>query len=858
MPKWFQFKKNKNSAIASQPSGKQRLSLSQIMDTGGQQSIRDLSNTLWFPAGQPIQSVAPKGTAPRRYAYDPLANINWSGRDGRVDFPVLREFSKYPIVRAIIETVKDKCCGVNWEFTLTPQDGETKKQLKQRTQDDPRIQQLNEFFRKPDGWQNFRTWSRGLFDDMLVLDAASVWFKQDEDSNIWAASQIDGSLVFPLIDESGEQPAAHATNKNRGAQGLAKDIGGVLAKERRKRIPIALRQTSDQKPSDDWVQQKETADKNGGSPAYQLTPYGYPAQQMTGDELGYYVRNRLTNTRYGYSIVEQCLAYIALGLGRLEFQAAFYKSGNVPEFIMFAPSDVPPQKVEQFQGYLDSILQGNLQNRRKGFIFPGMGQDGKPSITFPKVNDTVLKDEFDEWLARVLCYFFGVSPTSFTKAVNRATAQQAAESGEEEGLQPYIDWFRDLLNDIIQDRFGFTDIEATPQVRLEQNAQVQSEINASDFSKGLATLNEVRSRMGLDPVDADWANTNLIITGSGPVRLDGQPISQDVTLPGDTANPPKGTDGSKDQQQSQGAPAEKPSITDKNFVSDDDAEKVEKKVTNPKDIDPGDSRHKWPFSSPSKLAPISLKAQGSIESTLKACFARSKKVMGETLDKFERSEKVSKADSADDLFNRIWDIVAPEFGSIPHIVRSHLEDAARAGVSEAVEQLSAEDTGLIDSANEQAAKWAANRAAELVGKQLVNGELVDNPDAKWVISETTRQEIRDAVTQAFESETDFAALKTRILNAPGIENTFSDARASMIAKTEVAKAQMGSTFDFWKSSGLVKQVQWFTAGADPCDECQENSGEVVELGQPFPSGAITTADSHPNCNCGIFAIMGEK
>jgi hypothetical protein len=228
MPNWFT--KNKNQAIASKPSGKTRLSLGQIMTTGGNQIISDISNQLWFPAGQPIPNVAPKGTPPRRYAYEPLANINWSGRDGAADFRVLREFSYHPITRAVIETVKDRCTGVNWDFTLVGQAGETKKALKERTATDPRIQQLKDFFKKPDGWQNFRSWSRGLYDDMLVIDAASLWMVQDEDSHVYACSQIDGALVFPLIDETGQQPAAQSANKARRPGELFKDCARCLWK----------------------------------------------------------------------------------------------------------------------------------------------------------------------------------------------------------------------------------------------------------------------------------------------------------------------------------------------------------------------------------------------------------------------------------------------------------------------------------------------------------------------------------------------------------------------------------------------------------------------------------------------------
>ncbi|MGC2411735.1 MAG: hypothetical protein WA459_03435, partial [Stellaceae bacterium] len=46
------------------------------------------------------------------------------------------------------------------------------------------------------------------------------------------------------------------------------------------------------------------------------------------------------------------------------------------------------------------------------------------------------KDEFDEWLARIVCYAFSLPPTAFTRQINRATAETAQESSLAEGLWP--------------------------------------------------------------------------------------------------------------------------------------------------------------------------------------------------------------------------------------------------------------------------------------------------------------------------------------------------------------------------------------------------------------------------------------
>ena len=43
------------------------------------------------------------------------------------------------------------------------------------------------------------------------------------------------------------------------------------------------------------------------------------------------------------------------------------------------------------------------------------------------------KDEFDEWLIRVICYTFSLPPTAFVKETNRATAQTTQDASLAEG-----------------------------------------------------------------------------------------------------------------------------------------------------------------------------------------------------------------------------------------------------------------------------------------------------------------------------------------------------------------------------------------------------------------------------------------
>jgi hypothetical protein len=58
----------------------------------------------------------------------------------------------------------------------------------------------------------------------------------------------------------------------------------------------------------------------------------------------------------------------------------------------------------------------------------------------------MLKDEFDEWLARIICYCFSLSPQALIKQMNRATAETAKQTAQEEGLEPLKLWFKDTVD----------------------------------------------------------------------------------------------------------------------------------------------------------------------------------------------------------------------------------------------------------------------------------------------------------------------------------------------------------------------------------------------------------------------------
>ncbi|MDB5361156.1 MAG: hypothetical protein JWO51_2453, partial [Rhodospirillales bacterium] len=116
------------------------------------------------------------------------------------------------------------------------------------------------------------------------------------------------------------------------------------------------------------------------------------------------------------------------------------------------------------------------------------------------IRDVPLKDEFDEWLARVVCFAFSIPPTAFTRQANRATAEAAQDAATAEGLQPLLVWLKGLIDRIITQVLGASDLEFAWSDRTAPDPQSQATIAAAYVGAGIKTRNEVRGELGLDPI----------------------------------------------------------------------------------------------------------------------------------------------------------------------------------------------------------------------------------------------------------------------------------------------------------------------------------------------------------------------
>jgi hypothetical protein len=127
------------------------------------------------------------------------------------------------------------------------------------------------------------------------------------------------------------------------------------------------------------------------------------------------------------------------------------------------------------------------------------------------------KDDFEEWLARIICFAFSVPPQWATKGMNRATAENHSAQAEEEGLEPTKEWVKDLIDEIVAEEFASPDLELH---WLDEDEGDPETVLEGRLKVGALTLNEMRDALGLDPFDNAAADRPMVLTATGFVPIE--------------------------------------------------------------------------------------------------------------------------------------------------------------------------------------------------------------------------------------------------------------------------------------------------------------------------------------------------
>jgi len=435
----------------------------------------DMGNT-WYSPFEPVWPFGPPNyTTPRDWNFPTGYNLNYIQSRMELMGTLRGMRASWGILSTVIATRQDQLLSLPWTVQVRGKPRASSKA----------VDAVKKFFRRPDGQANYGQWARRYLDDLFVLDAPTLFMDRNLGGELIKARILDGATIFPLIDDAGRRPE---TEYNIGPDGLVY--------ERRQ-------------------------------PAYQQIIHGLPMLNMSEDEIIYgMMRPRPEMPVFGYSPVEQILTEATEAIRKTFYQLEFWRSGSMPEMIITVPDNWTPRQIAMFQGHFDALLSGQLTLKSKVRFVPG----GMKPFDIKNASGESLWSQRDELLVRLCCYAFSVSPTPFIHQSNRATANASQEAAEQEGLFPLMsEWKDNVMDNIIQEKMGFEDIEFTFLPRTEPDRKKQAEIHDMQLRNGSRTINQVLVEDGYEPVED--GDEHLIYTGNMVLPL-GQVIDGTAMVPG--------------------------------------------------------------------------------------------------------------------------------------------------------------------------------------------------------------------------------------------------------------------------------------------------------------------------------------
>jgi hypothetical protein len=239
---------------------------------------------------------------------------------------------------------------------------------------------------------------------------------------------------------------------------------------------------------------------------------GLPAVNYSARDIVYRPRNVRAHRVYGFSPVQQVLMTVNIALRRQLWQLDYFTEGSIPDALIGVPQGWTPDQIKQFQDYWDTEFAGDLAKRRRAKFVPG-----EAAAKVVQTKEPQHKDDFDEWLARIICFTFSVPPQWATKAMNRATADNQSAQAEEEGLEPTKEWVKDLIDEIVAEEFASPDLELH---WLDEDEGDPETVLEGRVKLGAVTLNEMRDALGLDPFDNAAADRPMVLTATGYVPIE--------------------------------------------------------------------------------------------------------------------------------------------------------------------------------------------------------------------------------------------------------------------------------------------------------------------------------------------------
>lgn len=401
------------------------------------QNTQGMGSDGWLGPGAPPTPVGGYSGTPRSMDYPVGVNVATRSRqawDGRTSYETLRAMLRASdIAQACMNHKIDEIRSMEPLFTpVDGAEGDTKLA----------VEAARAALAYPDREHSYDEWLSLWLINMLTFDSGPLKKRRNRNGEVIGLDIIDGSTIYPYIDEHGRRPKAPA-------------------------------------------------------PAYYQIIKGQTFQEFTAEDIVYPRFRPQTDSPFGMAPMETVLLTINTNM-RLQWHfLQMYTDGNIPGGIMeVSPEFSSADQVTEFQDYWNAMLDGDQSQKHKVVFVPS---GSKFTQTMPEGFDK----EFPKFLELKVCAAFGVVPQDLgiTDDVNRATGETQTDTQFRVNTLPWVRFVESHLNRYIQ-----RDLGLPVEVKLNTGRDKEDRLQEAQLWKiaietGMASMDEGREEMFGLPAD---------------------------------------------------------------------------------------------------------------------------------------------------------------------------------------------------------------------------------------------------------------------------------------------------------------------------------------------------------------------
>lgn len=382
-------------------------------------------------------------TEPRTFSYPPNVNATLSPRAayGLMAFSDLREAAEtVPEVGTCIRILTEEL--KSFEPRIVDENGA-----------EYHSPETDWMIRTPDRMNSWPVWLSRFMYNTLVYDAAAVHRPRNRKNNITAMRVIDGSTIFAMVDERGEQPRPPA-------------------------------------------------------PAFCQIIYGIPRMYLNTHLLWYHPRHLRADAPYGRSPIEDALPAVRTLSNLWSYEESWYTEGTTAEQILTAPENWTVDQILAFEASYNARMAGNTAERAGRVRFVPAG------TTSVATKDAVFRQDMYQAAANSIRMAFGIPQTEFGESPSAGLGGSGFLEAMQNlfyrlGIAPNKAYIEALINETLRiNGHGNLRMEmAFPKESLDPKKEEERIL--ARWNSGLIRLDEARQSLGHEPIGGEEGNTRF-------------------------------------------------------------------------------------------------------------------------------------------------------------------------------------------------------------------------------------------------------------------------------------------------------------------------------------------------------------